>query len=425
MSGPRRTPPRTTQGERPPRRPAGGGLPLAPLLSLVGLAVVGVISFQLLGGSLPGVGLATGVGPGVSTRTPDPIVPFTPPQKPQVLGTILFVKAGNIWSVSGGDQLTQISHTGVDSSPDWSPNGSLIYFVQTDTRPGLMPCSLMPAACSGESPYTLRYPVISSMRPDGTGRTAIASGLYAFGGGRYHYFTWLLQPAISPNGTTFALIGDAPNPLAADALHLETMPVGGGTQTVLNVPEEYGMGHSDPAWSPDGGLIAFTYNHVDGALGMPRIGLYNVASHRTTFLTGYGFGQPAWSPDGKYIAAVQTSSKGRDVVVLDAATGDVLLHLTNDGTSFAPVWSPAGNQIAFLRASGLSIDLELATLTGTGHSFTLTRVEALTTDSQLDGTSKPAWFIPPAQMPVPSAAPGASGAPAASGGPAATGTSAP
>ena len=410
-------------GRRPPAR---GGPQVAPLLSLVGLAVIAAISFQLLGGSLPVVGVSGGGGPGISSRTPDPIVPFTPPQKPQVLGTILFVKAGNVWSVSGSDQLTQISRSGTDSSPVWSPDGALIYFVQTKTMKALMPCSMMPAACTGQSPYTLQYPVISSMRPDGTGRTAIASGLYALSGG-YHYFTWLLQPAISPDGRTFALIGDAPDPLAADALHLETMPVAGGTPTVLNVPEEYGMGHSDPAWSPDGRYIAFTYNHVDGALGMPKIGLYNVATRRTTFLTGYGFAQPAWSPDGKYIAAVQTSAKGRDVVILNASTGDVVLHLTSDGTSFAPVWSPAGNQIAFLRASGLSIDLELATLTGSAPNFTRSKVEALTTDSELDGTSKPAWFIPADQMPAPSAAPapavsGAPGASRAAGSSGATGT---
>jgi len=46
----------------------------------------------------------------VPNRTPDPIVPFQPAavQVPQVAGTILVVKSGRIWSVSGADELTPL-----------------------------------------------------------------------------------------------------------------------------------------------------------------------------------------------------------------------------------------------------------------------------------------------------------------------------
>ena len=191
------------------------------------------------------------------------------------------------------------------------------------------------------------------------------------------------------------------------------MPAAGGQLTRLQLPEDYGLGQNDPTWSPDGRTIAFTYNHREGALGRPRIGLYDVKSGTVRYLTGYGYAQPSYSPDGRWVAAVRTSAKGRDIVILDARTGTELLRVTDDGHSFAPVWSPAGDQIAFLHVAGLSIDLWVATLAGSGRSFSVTDTEPLTSQSALDGTSRPAWFIPSSEL-VP-ASPSASAPPTSPG----------
>ena len=75
---------------------------------------------------------------------------------------------------------------------------------------------------------------------------------------------------------------------------------------------------------------------------------------------------PSWSPDGKYIAATKTSAYGTDVVILNAATGAELARLTDDGNSWAPAWSPRGDQIAYLHVAGQVIDLRMAQLEGTG-----------------------------------------------------------
>jgi Tol biopolymer transport system component len=132
-----------------------------------------------------------------------------------------------------------------------------------------------------------------------------------------------------------------------------------------------------------------------------------VKSGAVRFLTDYGYAQPAYSPDGSWVAAVRASTKGRDIVILDAHTGAEILRVTDDGRSFAPVWSPAGDQVAFLRVNGLSIDLWVATLGGSGHSVSVTRTDPLTSQSALDGASRPAWFIPPSEIPRSSPSPSA------------------
>jgi len=102
-------------------------------------------------------------------------------------------------------------------------------------------------------------------------------------------------------------------------------------------------------------------------------------------------------------------------VILDARTGEQLLRVTDDGASFAPSWSPAGNGIAFLHIVGQTVDLRLAKLDGAAAAWTVKEVIDLTEVSGLDAASRPDWFIPAELLPAtppPTVAPSASGAPA-------------
>lgn len=392
-----------------------------PVFSLVVLAIVAILSIGLLGG--PGPSLvttkATGDPGDVPNRTPDPVKVFVPaiPQVPQVRGSIVFAKAGNIWTVSGPDTLTQLTTAGHDQYPSWSRDGSTIYFLELRSAEGNVPCSLVAASgcINADVPYTLSYPVLARMPASGGGPTAIRSGLYSWSGHRYTFFYGLWQPAVSPDGKTVALITDGPDPFSDD-YELALMPTAGGTLSRAPVAEDYGLGHNDPAWSPDGRVVAYTYNHRNGTLAAPRIALDNVRAGTSRFVTTYGYAEPSFSPDGRWIVAITTGARGEDVVILNASTGALLLRLTSDGHSFEPIWSPAGDQIAFLRVDGLSIDLWVATLSGSGTNFSVTGTEPLTSQSALDGTSKPSWFVSATDMPSPVASP-PSGAPGASASP--------
>jgi len=98
-------------------------------------------------------------------------------------------------------------------------------------------------------------------------------------------------------------------------------------------------------------------------------------------------------------------------VILDAK-GAELARVTTDGRSSGPTWSPDGTQLAFLRLSGVTVDLQLATLQlAANGTVSVAKTDALTTFSGLDGNSRPAWWAP---APPPAASPSAAPSPSPS-----------
>lgn len=379
---------------------------LAPGLALVGLVVVAVVTIGLFQGRLPSLPLPGGGG-ATPRPTPNPSI-VVPAKKTVVLGTIVFAKGGDLWAASGSD-VTILTKTGTDSSPAWTADGASIYVIETRAKVGTFPSDGVP------SQFTLEYPVIDRLLPDGSGRQQIANSLYTTGpGGRYTYHVWYLQPAPDPKGGRIAIVSDGPNPIGHDPV-IQTMPLAGGKLTNLNLPFTPSLGLGDPTWRRDGGALAYTRYDRSGFLAAHRIDIYDVTTKKVRVLTGPGFTQPSWSPDGRYIAAVHWNGDARDVVILDATSGAVVTAVTSDGESWAPVWSPAGDAIAFLTASGLVIDLDMVQLKPGGTSgFALGDRLPITQDSQLDGSSRPTWFIPAALLPTPSPPPTPSPTPLAS-----------
>lgn len=440
MTGPRRPPPppRLPDGVPPPsvryRVPPAAGAPIpprqrrparspviAPILAFVGLLIVGGASFwgiSLLGidvedpalgaPTVPGSGEQTGTdgGSALASQLPDlpgiqdpadlaPAVAadlVRPPEeaRPEVKGTILFTRDGDIWAASG-KELGRLTTSRSDSQPTWSPDGERIYFIRTKAK------TTKNSRLGGK--YTLYIPDV--MRMDADGRKPKAVHKSQLKDSRGLWFSHVLQPDVSPDGKTLAIVSDGPD--GAGPVKLHVLPTKGGRMRSVNAPSLGELGHNDPDWGPQGERIAFTLNQARGTTGAPRIAIHtckskrNCAQGRTKRLKP-NYANPSWSPDGSWLAVEKTTGTGRDIVIIDAGTGNERARLTTDGDSFAPTVSPDGDQVAYLHRDGLAIDVRIMTLDLTDGTITLVDDRAVTMDGRIDAASPPAWHIPSDQL---------------------------
>ena len=374
-----------------------------PVAASVGLVIAAWLTIGFLTGDLvlPGAsGSNTGNNGPLRTPTPSNVIVVVPPEQP-LPGSIVYSKSGNLW-IENGDKATQLTSTGHDSMPSFSPDGVYIYYVHTDDQVNLFPSQGTPRR------YAMAIPNLMRVKANGSGKAQrLATGRYRDGG--YRFFYWMRQPVLAPNGRTIALLSDGPDALRSDVV-LQFYDLKTKKLTNPKLAETSPLGHQDPAWRPDGKFLLYVRNGRDGSRGTPVIYRYEPAKKRATTFTAPGYSTPAWSRTGRYVAATSTDSFGTDVVVLDGRSGTELLRLTNDGRSWAPVWSPKGDAIAFLHLEDSIVDLRLVHLDGSPGQWTVGKVENLTQNAGLDSESHPGWFAPADQLPA-SPTPAVSAAP--------------
>lgn len=390
------------------------GSVLGPVLSIIGLLLIGVITLNLLNGDVPfGIGGGGGNGNGNSNggpaRTAAPSGVVVVPDEAAFDGSITYAKGGNIW-IQTDDDVTQLTNSGGASMPSWSADGEWIIYIHATPDFGYWPVR------GRNGHYDIEIPDLMRVRADGSSEPEeLATGFVKKG--RLEWSAWMRQPVLSPDGKTIALVTDAPEPDDSNVV-LQFFDVETKKLRRAGVKETGVLGHQDPEWRPDGRLLLYTQNGRDGSRGAPVIMRYDTREKKSRALTAAGYMQPSYSPDGRYLAATRTTALGTDIVILDAATGEQLLRVTDDGASWAPSWSPAGDGIAFLHIVGQTADLRLARLDGSAPSWTVSETIALTEVSGLDAASRPDWFIPadllpetPAPTARPTAAPSGSPSP--------------
>lgn len=379
----------------------GSGL-VAPALAVVGLLVVALVTLDLMNGDLPFRGGGPN-GPGNGPdRTPAPSNVVIPEPEAVFPGSIVYVKSGNIWVQTGTDA-RQLTSSGQDSMPSWSPDGEWIYYIESEPAIGYWPVRGRPGRYDMIVPHLMRVPPDGSAPPEELVDGRIRDG-------ELEWFFWMRQPVVRPGGSTIALVTDAPNPERSDVV-LQLYDPERDRFSRTDVPETAPLGHQDPSWRPDGRYLLYVRNGREGSRGAPAIWRYDPEEKKARVVSAAGYLNPDYSPDGRFIAATRTSSLGNDVVILDGSRGTELLRLTTDGRAWAPVWSPAGDAIAFLHMDGQSVDLWMARLSGTAPSWTVEEIVELTVVSGLEAASRPDWYVPPDELPEtpPPATPSASG----------------
>jgi Tol biopolymer transport system component len=386
----------TPRAPHPPKERSAGRA--AAALSAIALLVAGLITLELYRNPIP----LPASRPGVTSETPtstvvgettEPSTAVVSSPKIAVPGTLALVKSGNLWVQSGtrATQLTDSKDGAAASQPAWSPDGQWIYYIESRTKTASW---FNPDDGGAISDYTLNYPVLCRIRPDGTGRQDILSSLVK--SGSLESFFWIRQPSISPDGLTAAVISDGPTGPGLvgsgdTVLHFVNLQTG-QLQPALPLRENPPLGQSDPAFSPDGTKIAYVMEGRNGADGAPAIWLYDLETGKARLLAD-SFRGPSWSPDGKYLAATRVSGSLLDVVVLDAETGKQVGRVTYDGFSWAPVWSPAGDELVYSHLSSTVVDLYMTHVSRSGIELEFQSEPNLAEYSGLDGDSKAAWYI--------------------------------
>jgi Tol biopolymer transport system component len=214
----------------------------------------------------------------------------------------------------GSDLTPLTSSAGSNLGPAWSADGRRLAFVSSRT--------------TNADVYVINA--------DGSGETQLTTDP-----------AYDAEPSWSPDGRiafTSSRSGD---------LRIWTMDGDGSDEAVLPAPS--GESQLHPAWSPDGGRIAFVFYSADGVglavMNADGSGRRNLVQwpppDRSNF---HEPRRPTWSPDGGRIAFELTSGGGGAIFytieVVNAAGGGVIT--AGPGTStFQPAWSPDGRYMIF------------------------------------------------------------------------------
>lgn len=189
-------------------------------------------------------------------------------------------------------------YTGTNSAPAWSPDGTKIMFSSSMYGNP----ELFIADASGGRPKRLTYSAGGSTSPSWNPKTGQQVSFVSDRGGTPQVYM---------------------------------MDADGGNIAKVDLPD---MGYViDPAWSPNGQLLAFSWRRPDGNYD---IYLMDVVSHQLLQLTrDAGRNErPSWAPDGRHLVFESTRTGSRQIWTM-LADGSEPRQLTTVGENESPNWS--------------------------------------------------------------------------------------
>ena len=267
------------------------------------------------------------------------------------------------WVEFGSKEQVQVSRDGVVAMlPAWAPGGAVAW---TGYRRGTPEVYLAPCeGCKLRDPGGGRGGILSdrpgqnsgiAFSPDGK----IAALTLAPEG---NPDIWLIDartgaekarltsasgidtsPAWSPDGRTLAFVSDRNG-----GPQIWLMDADGQNPRPLPLPGSY---NTSPDWSPDGGEIAYQSRGDNQRFS---IWAYNLDTGSTRRLSGGAWDdeEPAYSPDGRLIAFTSTRGKTKQLFVMTREGSFARALFKDGGEYFTPAWERQFNAIAIKRKNG-------------------------------------------------------------------------
>jgi TolB protein len=138
-----------------------------------------------------------------------------------------------------------------------------------------------------------------------------------------------------------------------------------------------------PAYSKDGAKIAFQYDASISSFSGIYIADASTGSYSKITNSHINASHPSWSPDG---SSIVYSSSGILYTISATDMSDTPHKLCDETASYYPIWSPAGNTIAFIGSDGLRLVTYIGGSTSSSTSLT-TSIYDYTAYWSPDGTN--------------------------------------
>lgn len=224
-----------------------------------------------------------------------------------------------------------------------------------------------------------------ALSPDGTTLALMVNGpqiyLLNIATGSPTFLTNGGWPAWSPDGKKLAFSREMGRHFPNADEHIFTRDVETGSETQLTDTTVFAY-NSTPAWSPDGGKIAYMTSDPNAAncVNYYAISIMDTAGNPigplTCAETNYWDETPAWSPDGSEIAfSRRREGKYSQLHKINVATHE-LTKLTDstgdDYAEFTPSWFPERGKIAVGSKIDGDFDIWLVDSNGGGYIENLT-----------------------------------------------------
>ena len=153
------------------------------------------------------------------------------------------------------------------------------------------------------------------------------------------------------------------------------MPAAGGAAHRLT--SGLGGDAEDPAWSPDGKLIAYDYRRPGYSIREIWVVRADGRDARPVTRLGQVSALPSWSPDGARLAFQSNVHGGHfEIYAIGVGGGSLARESRSTIETIDPAWSPVGGRIAFSRD---------------GAIWTVDRVGAAVKLTSGGNDSSPAW----------------------------------